>query len=260
MKIRIYIASMHDYDFPQDKIYVPIHVGKFFSQENFSDITDNTGLNISYKNKKYCELTALYWMWKNDKESDYMGLCHYRRYFSARRFGFKRTRVLSGEKIEEIILAHPDAVIVPHHRNYLNDTLYSHYANTHDAQHLKIARRVIDEKFPEDVDVFDKTMMQNKAFMFNMFIMKREQVNRYASWVFEILSGMENLIDTTNMTEFEARLFGRVAELLWNVWLNKEHCEVFEVKYVNLTGTKWMGKIFAYLGAKYFGKKLTRSY
>lgn len=44
-------------------------------------IGDNTGDNISLRNPNYCELTGLYWAWKNLK-CDYIGLCHYRRYFT----------------------------------------------------------------------------------------------------------------------------------------------------------------------------------
>lgn len=44
-------------------------------------MTDNTGDNISSKNKYYCELSTQYWVWKNI-DSEYYGFCHYRRYLS----------------------------------------------------------------------------------------------------------------------------------------------------------------------------------
>ena len=62
--------------------YMPIHVGKALHPELDLGIQgDNTGDNISEKNGSYCELTGMYWAWKNLKDVDIIGLCHYRRYF-----------------------------------------------------------------------------------------------------------------------------------------------------------------------------------
>ena len=73
----VYVVSHKNAKFPTESIYKPIQVGK---KESFTEIRDNTGDNISEKNPNYCELTAAYWIWKNDK-SDITGLTHYRRYF-----------------------------------------------------------------------------------------------------------------------------------------------------------------------------------
>lgn len=260
MKISVYIASNKPYAFPADPVYLPIQVGRQLSTDSFTEVTDGTGDNISEKNKTYCELTALYWMWKNDRDSDYLGLCHYRRYFAGRRFGKKRDRILTGPSIESIFAKNPVAVIVPKKRNYLWDTLYSHYAHTHGAEHLDIARQILVARCPEYVGAFDRTMKRHTAYMFNMFIMSRESVAAYSKWLFDVLEEMESRIDTSEMSAFDARLFGRVSELLFNVWLEKNRMSCVAVGYVNLSKTRWAGKIKAYLSSKFFGKKLEQSY
>lgn len=83
----------------KDDILTPIHLGRALATEASKDgamsqrdyqwmldnmIGDDTGDNISKENRKYCELTALYWAWKNyDKlgNPDYIGFMHYRRHF-----------------------------------------------------------------------------------------------------------------------------------------------------------------------------------
>ena len=72
---------------PNDDMYIPLHVGaegKKDKQGNPLDLgyqKDNTGENISELNASYCELTGLYWAWKN-LDADFIGLSHYRRHFS----------------------------------------------------------------------------------------------------------------------------------------------------------------------------------
>ena len=61
--------------------YLPIQLGKTLTDVDLGITTDNTGDNISYKNLSFCELTGVYWAWKNLKNTDVIGLCHYRRYF-----------------------------------------------------------------------------------------------------------------------------------------------------------------------------------
>lgn len=85
MNVSILVCTHKLTYIPKSKILFPIFVGK--SRNNIilpkSYISDNTKDNISDLNGSYCELTGLYWAWKNI-DSDYVGLCHYRRYFSFR--------------------------------------------------------------------------------------------------------------------------------------------------------------------------------
>lgn len=63
-------------------VYKAIQVGKALHPElDLGYINDNEGENVSDKNPKWCELSAIYWGWKNLNNVEYAGLCHYRRYF-----------------------------------------------------------------------------------------------------------------------------------------------------------------------------------
>ena len=80
MDIKIIIALHKPYWVPADPAYLPLHVGK----EGKADIGfrgDNSGDNISTRNGTFCELTGLYWAWKNLHDVEYIGFCHYRRFF-----------------------------------------------------------------------------------------------------------------------------------------------------------------------------------
>ena len=72
MDIKIIVATHKKYWMPSDDIYLPVHVGKK-GKTDLGYQGDDTGDNISDKNTNYCELTGLYWAWKNLK-ADYKGL------------------------------------------------------------------------------------------------------------------------------------------------------------------------------------------
>ena len=79
--IKVIVATHKKYQMPKDEMYIPVQVGAE-GKDDLGYQKDNEGENISLKNPFYCELTGLYWAWKN-LNADYVGLCHYRRYFSS---------------------------------------------------------------------------------------------------------------------------------------------------------------------------------
>jgi putative glycosyltransferase len=260
--IKIIVATHKQFVMPQDKeLYLPIHVG-CEGKEDLGFQGDNTGDNISALNPYYCELTGLYWAWKN-LECDYLGLVHYRRYFTKKALLYNESVniddvILNKNEIEEL-LENSD-IIVPQKRNYYIETLYSHYDHTLDGSHLDLARKIIQQKYPEYLSSFDKVMKQRSGYMFNMFIMKKELADSYFAWLFSILDNMYGCIDLSELTPFEARLFGRVSELLFNVWLTKHSLMPKEVPFMYMEKVDLLKKINSFLMAKFFGKKYGKSF
>ena len=207
-------------------------------------------------------MTGLYWAWKN-LEVDYLGLVHYRRYFTenVKRYyeGINIDKVvLTKEQIDSLL--NENQVIVPKKRNYYIETLYSHYDHTFDGMHLDIARKIIADQTPEYLNAFDLVMKQTSGYMFNMFIMPKTLVNEYCEWLFKILNGLYEQIDISNCTPFEARLFGRVSELLFNVWLNKKQIKPKEVPFMYREKVDLIQKGISFLKAKFLGKKYEKSF
>ena len=237
---------------PNDDVYLPIHVGRE-GKTDLGYIGDNTGDNISAKNANYCELTGLYWAWKNLK-CDYIGLCHYRRYFTG-----KNLHTNNAEKKKAIILHRQDYekllreydVILPVKRNYYIETVRSQYEHAHNKRDLDEAEKIVAELYPEYNEAFEKVMSRKKLHILNMLVMKKTLFDEYCSWLFSILFELEKRIDISSYNLYEARVFGFISERLFNVWLEKQQLKVKEVPVINLEKVNWVRKIYKFLKRKF---------
>lgn len=257
MKIDVIIATHKKYGMPKYKSYLPLHVGKE-GKDNLGYKGDNTGNNISKKNPNFCELTGIYWAWKNLK-SDYVGLAHYRRHFKGKtKSKDKFEQILSDKEIKEL-LRYND-IILPKKRNYYIENLYSHYEHTLHIETLDITGEIIKEKYPKYMREFELLKKRTSAHMFNMFIMKKEIMDEYCKWLFDILFELENRIDTSKYDSFHARFYGRVSELLLDVWLNTNGYKYTEVPVMSMEKVNWWMKGTSFLKAKFLGKKYDKSF
>src|SRR5699024_5937247 len=102
MNGNIIVVTHKEYKMPNDALYLPICVGTGRDNLRNKYQPDNEGDNISDKNILYCELTALYWAWKN-LECDYVGLAHYRRYLTEHKSSKNVDEALSQNRVEELL-------------------------------------------------------------------------------------------------------------------------------------------------------------
>ncbi len=248
MQAKIYVASHKLYQMPSDPLYQPIWVGHSKSSNPFDLpagwIGDDTGDNISDKNSSFNELTALYWAWKNS-DADIIGLVHYRRYFS---LNHKKglDNVLNSKQLGDLFKN--NQIVLPKKRNYYIQTNYSHYVHAHHAEAINKARELMNPTYQTS---YDKIMKRTEQHLFNMLIMTHQQLDEYASWMFNILFKLEKEIDTSTYNQYEKRVFGFVGERLLDIFLDANDKKYVEAPFVFEEKQNWLRK-----GASFIYRKL----
>lgn len=246
------VAAHRKFDMPSDlNLYLPVLVG---AQGNYRDgieyQRDDDGINISYKNPNYNELTAIYWAWKNmDKDIEAIGLVHYRRFLSLNRKR-KLENILNFNEVNSLLKIVP--VILPRKRNYYIETIYSHYIHSHNEEPLDITRKVLAKDCPEYLPFFDRAMESRSAHMFNMFVMKRRYFDSYCKWLFDVLEKVEGLVDITNYSKQEARVYGYLSEILLDVWIYKNNVKYLDVPWVQMGKRNLVAKYGSFVKRKLF--------
>lgn len=231
----IFIVSHKDYQFPNDEGYKPIQVGN--KNIESIEIKDSTADNISSLNPSFCELTALYWIWKNNSDP-IIGLMHYRRYFK-----YSKSSTLIGNKkiasSHDFNLYENNIDLVVHKpRNYFITSIKNHYNRAHHEKDFELLRKEIEIQYPAYLQAFDKVMSGSSISLYNMFVAKREKIEPYFIWLFNILFALEKKISYEEYDNHQKRVFGFMAERLFNVWLeyNKNNLKIEYRKVVNVEG------------------------
>ena len=224
MDIKILIAMHKQFEVPKDPIYVPLLCGK--CGRDIPCLGDDTGDHISSWNPYFCELTGLYWAWKN-LSCDIIGLCHYRRYLVTNVFPggvlllLRKTGIEAAMKKYDVIL--PKKVFLGK-----DQTIFEQYAKEHIITDLNLAREVLQEIFPDDIPAFDAVMKQHAMYAFNMFCMRKPLFDSYCAWLFPVLFALEKRIDYKKRDRYQKRVFGFLSERLFNVWIYRMHLRTVE--------------------------------
>lgn len=227
MKATIYIATHKQIDliYPRGYKIIELKSNLYGNWDGYCH--DNFGDNISDK-IYYCELSALYWIWKNDN-SDIKGLCHYRRFFSnifdesvpsiIKATSDRISRLaLSEEQVIEA-MSSCDVIVTQRAMPYplCGEDEMSKYVYKNDLDTLK---KYISENCKDYYSDLIKVLTSKHLCFFNMMIAKKSIFDDYCKWLFNILFSLEKEIDSSMYDENHKRIMGYFGELLLNVYLS----------------------------------------
>ena len=242
MSVTIFTMTHKKFKEPTDPIYMPLHVGRE-GAEDYGYAGDNTGDNISEKNCYYGELTGVYWVWKNVRTKDYVGICHYRRYFCT-----EEGRIFNEKDYLSVL---KDYDIITSKKLKLNFSYYDGYAGDYNILDLDTTGETIREMYPEYYDTFDRLVHGNGTYFGNMMVASKELYDEYAEWLFSIFSEVEKKIDPSGYDDYHKRVFGFISEFLLYVWVEVKKLKVYECK-VGMTTEKYETKQMKETLSEYF--------
>lgn len=245
--IKIFVSHRIDKDSEviDNPLYIPVRCGAIYDErEGVTMLGDDTGDNISEKRQSFCELTVLYWAWKNVK-ADYYGLCHYRRYISFAdkdyrsrndKSGFNVEPELTEKSISKYFLADQkkmrnsigqyDLITTPHEDiNYAWDgchksmyKLCESRVRDFDMDGVDSFIRIVKEKYPQLSSATDSYFNNHFAKYYNCFIMKKQIFNDFCQKLFDVLFTLEKELDTKNYNLWQTRMPGFMAENFFGIY------------------------------------------
>ncbi len=262
--IKIGVACHKPSVLPKNSLFMPIQVGAAKAFRRMEGMEhDDIGDNISDKNSSYCELTAQYWLWKN-QEADYYGLCHYRRFlcfadvkdaklnerymidaYAIDDYNLKRFGLENEEEMRKVIEEN-DLVVG---RLQKVENLYTPRGNkktalghwlAHDRALINVKNldkmlEILEEVSPE-VGKDAREYLDGTEFLgFNCFVMKKEFFDEVCTIEFEVLKKLEQYVDASNYCQQLSRVYGFMGEIICSSYIyHLEKQKKYKIKHVPL--------------------------
>ena len=238
--LRLYTVCHKPFFFPQHNYLQRVWVGPNKQQKADGDLRDDSGDNISNLNEFFCELTVLWWVWKNvPMPADaYWGLCHYRRFFtdksrplSLSTFPMNRAaneaqighyvhegldKVILKKLINaDVVLTHPVNVSL---KRKVKRSIYEQYVAEHSKEEWVLLQTVVAEKYPDYIPSFLALEAQTKMCIANMMVARNAVWNAYLPWLFDIVFELHKRLKYTD-DAYQRRAIGFIAERLMNLYI-----------------------------------------
>ncbi|MFP6899318.1 MAG: DUF4422 domain-containing protein [Opitutales bacterium] len=199
--------------------------------------SDRIGDSIWEKNPTHCELTALYWIWKNalSTQRDHVGLFHYRRYLALNQKMMDNTcllgksavlvpvsdvcsrGMLASSEVDLALLRETD-VVLPRPMP-LDLSIREHFIKAHGEQGWEVMDYAVRKVWPgwaNDLCRFEETACR----LGNVLVARGSVFASFCEWLFPIINAMEQIV--AKLPSFDAnRFFGYPAERLTHLYFDR---------------------------------------
>ena len=283
--IKILIVAHKPFKKPEGEYYLPIHAGRKIALERSKDgkidkqdfawmldntVGDDSGENISDKNRYYCECSALYWAWKNfDKinNPEYIGLMHYRRHFIFNdeyyqnnvndnwhkafcyinehfiNESYLNNIGLNDENINQACQNYDIVVTKDSQFDLVNGyNIYNNYENTIPGakiEDLDLMLKILYEDYPQYKKVTEENIYGYKKSLYQMFIMRKDLCFEYCEFLFGVLAKVEAQLDMDTYTVNGKRTLGYLAEILLAIFVWQKQAENAKILKLGVTEVEY---------------------
>ena len=211
----VFIATTHldDANVFEDNngVHYFLQVGAALTKKRKGCKCDNVGINISRKNRSYCECTGIYWIWKNTSGQDYVGLEHYR-----------RRMVLGKADVESLSCNNVDIVLPLPQFSVLKNMEHIHKSLVTSLD-WELMKRFVTDFCPAYKDIIAK--YENGYFYFscNIGLLRREIFDDYCSFAFSVADKLETYYAEHSIIRLEDRYMGFIFEHMFSIYIMKHY-------------------------------------
>jgi hypothetical protein len=241
-RLRFYVATHKPWPLPPPPLYQPLGVGGYRPPGPGRPACDADGDSIADRNPHYSELTGWYWIWKNVRDVEMVGLCHYRRYFffDTQHPNFQVRRLFM--EPSEINMTHlakavpnpvinaawrENTVIIPRH-DLLPETVEQHYVRHHRRSDWEAFIETVAEISPEHGRHLPYFQTERWLYLYNMMVAPWPFFDDYMSLLMAVMTRLETRIEYPD-DPYQMRVPAFLAERLFTLHLLARRTPLFEV-------------------------------
>lgn len=233
-KVNIFVPNSTRFGVISSSVIHPLFIGSVNEGLNTEALQDISGDNISDKIDYYGELVGYYWVWKNilkNCEYEYIGFGQ-----NCRLLDFN---ISSNSKNPFVPIYHDDFkpvsslyteesifnsingydIILPE-KNIYPVNIIDLYLSSHKKEDLDLAIIAILEKYPDYFESMKEVLSSNSMYLFGNFVIKKDLLSDFLSWLFDVLTNVENKINKTTYGDYSDIVASKfMSERLFNIWL-----------------------------------------